>query len=250
MRVLYIYLIMALASTSLLAFDHSHSKWSKLLNQHLDAQGSVDYKTWQTKQKTLDEYLASLESVSLKEYNMFNPQQKKAFLINAYNAFTIKLILKHYPIKSIKKIGGFFTNPWKIEFFSLLDGAIKSLDPLEHEWLRKKPELKDPRVHAAVNCASISCPRLNATAFQANSLEEQLDEATRAWLTDSTRNHIAPKELKLSKIFDWFADDFGSDSKSIIKFIAKYLEPKLGQQISANHPEISYLDYDWGINER
>ena len=155
MRTLPLTVLLSLSS-GLLAFDHGHGKWDNLLKKYVNTEGYVNYGKWKASPQEPDSYLGDLQKVTYKEYTSFSKEQKSAFLINAYNAFTVKLIIDNYPIKSIKKIGGLFS-PWKKEFFSILDGKIKSLDPIEHEWLRKKPELKDPRVHAAVNCASISC---------------------------------------------------------------------------------------------
>lgn len=250
MSKIFVFISLILFSPSMWAFDHNHRPWTSLLSKYVNDKGFVDYKAWQKQQKPLDDYLESLESVGFKEYQKFSSQQKKAFLINAYNAFTIKLILKHYPVESIKDIGGFFTKPWSVEFFKLLDGKIESLDPIEHEWLRNKPELRDPRVHAAVNCASISCPPLNPTAFQADILDSQLASVTRSWINDSSRNRISSKELKLSKIFDWFKEDFGGNEEGIKNFLMKYLPPDKARALAGRKVEISFLDYDWGLNKQ
>ena len=104
----------------------------------------------------------------------------------------------------------------------MLDGQITSLDPIEHVWLRKKKEYADPRIHAAVNCASISCPRLWHEAFIASKLDTQLDEASKAWLLDKSKNEFKPGKAKVSKIFDWFTEDFGGNEKGILAFIERY----------------------------
>ncbi|MCB0363217.1 MAG: DUF547 domain-containing protein, partial [Bdellovibrionales bacterium] len=178
----------------------------------------------------------------------WDSKQKMAFLINAYNALTVKLILDHYPVKSIKKIGSFFSNPCKLEFFKLLDGKISSLDPIEHVWLR--PKYKDYRIHAAVNCASISCPQLRNEAFIAERLEEQLNEQMGLWLQDKNRNEIEIKDktFRASKIFDWYKDDFQSWGGGIWNVLKKHLKSsKLPQDIDSF--EIDYLEYNWDLNE-
>ena len=238
----------SVSSTS--SFDHQHAAWTELLQTYLDDRQFVRYASWQKNQKDLDSYLQKLQSVTYATYQKWSPDEKKAFLINAYNAFTVKLILKNYPVKSIKKIGGFFTKPWSIEFFSLLDGKIKSLDPIEHEWLRKKPELKDARVHAAVNCASWSCPRLQKTAFTAKGVEQQLDQATKQWMADKELNRYQPAQHKaeLSKIFDWFEEDFGGNEAGVAAFVRKYGPSEASAALSGDF-DIDYLSYDWSLNE-
>ncbi|SMF76737.1 DUF547 domain-containing protein [Pseudobacteriovorax antillogorgiicola] len=239
---------LSLATTILASsFDHSHDKWTKLLKTYLTPEGNVRYAAWKKNTSDLDSYLKNLKNVSYKSYQSWTPDQKKAYLINAYNAFTIRLILNHYPVDSIKDIGSLFSSPWKKDFFSILDGRITSLDPIEHDWLRKKPELKDPRVHAAVNCASISCPPLRNEAFDANRIEAQLNDSTQAWLKDSSRNQFKKGKAELSKIFDWFDEDFGGNDKGVLAFIEKH-SPEL-RKILGKDPSISYLSYDWGLNK-
>ncbi|NRA67886.1 MAG: DUF547 domain-containing protein [Pseudobacteriovorax sp.] len=230
------------------SFDHSHSVWDKDLKKYLDKEGWVDYKSWKNDPANLKAYNKSLSSVTEVQYNSFSVAQKKAFLINAYNSFTVELILKHYPVKSIKKIGGIFSSPWKIEFFSLLGGKLKTLDTIEHEWLRKIPELKDYRVHAAVNCASVACPRLHEDAFVAEKLDQQMDQAMRTWINDPMRNKLGKKELELSKIFSWFGEDFGNE-KEIVAIVKKYAKPEVAKTISPD-ADVDYLSYDWDLNKQ
>lgn len=231
-------------------FDHSHKAFDDLLKKHMDDKGFVRYGAWKKDAAPLEAYLKTLEGVDKKTFASFSVNDQKAFLVNAYNAFTIKLILDNYPVKSIKKIGGLFTKPWSIEFFSILEGDIKSLDPIEHVYLRKKAEYKDPRIHAAVNCASISCPRLMKDAFVGSKIDAQLDEATKAWIADSTRNQFdgAGKTIKISKIFDWFEEDFGGNDEGVLAFIRKYGDEK-AQKSAIKGADIDYLDYDWNLNE-
>jgi hypothetical protein len=232
------------------AFDHEHQAWDKLLKTYLTADHRVAYQRWQKNQDELNAYLNQLESVAYKTYQSWSPHQRKAFLINAYNAFTIKLILKHYPVDSIKDIGGLFSGPWSQDFFTLLGGRIESLDPIEHEWLRAKPELKDPRVHAVVNCASVSCPVLRREAYVASRLDEQMDDAVESWLRDPKRNQFNPgkKVARLSKIFDWYDADFGGNKAGIAAFVKKF-GPESARKTLTDSATIEFLEYNWQLNE-
>ena len=234
-----------------LGFDHEHKSWDTMLKKYQNSVGFVNYAAWKKSPKELNTYLASLSSVKKADYDKWSVGERKAFLINAYNAFTVKLILNHYPVKSIRKIGSFFSNPWKMEFFSILDGELQSLDPIEHQWLRKIPEFKDPRIHAAVNCASVSCPKLANDAYVAKKLDAQLDAATRYWLSDDTRNRYDMKkhDIYISKIFDWYDEDFGGNDKGVIEFIKKYAPKEVSEYLTKQKVGIEYLKYDWNLNE-
>lgn len=235
-------------------FDHSHSLWSDILSKVTAPNGDVKYALLKKEldDKAADhvfsEYLSSLEKVTKKQYDAWSEQEKMAFLINAYNAFTIKLIIANYPVKSIKDIGGFFTKPWSVEFFSLLDGTIKSLDPIEHKVLR--PEFKDYRIHAAVNCASVSCPPLRRSAFTSKDLDAQLDEQMREWLADDSRNSWSgpKKQIRVSKIFDWYEEDFEQWGGGVKKVLMKYAPSDAKERIKSAD-DIDYLDYNWKLNE-
>lgn len=209
MKVLTLLCVMLLPTIGY-GFDHGHVQWTQVLKKYQDKSGFIHYRQLKADMASpthpLEAYLKDVQSVPLAEFEKWQDNQKKAFLINAYNALTVKLILDNYPVKSIKKIGGLFSKPWRIEFFSLLDGKIKALDPIEHEWLR--PKYKDFRIHAAVNCASFSCPPLRNEAFTSDKLDAQLDSQMKSWLADSGRNRISKHKFEISKIFDWYKDDF------------------------------------------
>jgi len=226
-------------------FDHDHKLWNETLAKYLDAKGMVKYRALKADAKdarhAFTRYLKELENVPRATYDGWNAGQQQAFLINAYNAFTVRLILDNYPVKSIKKIGGLFTKPWSVKFFKLLGGEIQALDPIEHEWLR--PKFKDYRIHAAVNCASYSCPPLRRTAFTAAGLSIQLDEQMKIWLSDPERNQLGGEPLKLSKIFDWYGKDFEQWGGGVLKVVAKHApQPPAGKNIK-------FLDYNWDLNE-
>ena len=235
-------------------FDHTHSNWNAVLSQYLDQDGLVAYKSLKedlNQKKTahsFENYLASLQKVSKRDYDAWSKNDQKAFLINTYNAFTIKLIVDNYPVKSIKDIGGFFTKPWDVKFFSLLGGAIKSIDPIEHDFLR--PKFEDYRIHAAVNCASISCPPLRRDAFVGKILDSQLDEQMQIWLLDRGRNRFdaTTGEARISKIFDWYEKDFEKWGGGVKGVLLKHGDDQVKKAVKSSK-KFRYLDYDWNLNE-
>lgn len=254
--------MMVLLSSTAFAFDHTHKEWTSVLKEYQTKKGLLKYKKLKadtdkskeskdakkTKIHVFNSYIDSVQAVSFKEYSSFSKNEKMAFLINSYNALTVKLILDNYPVKSIKKIGGWFTKPWSVEFFSLLDGKIKSLDPIEHEWIR--PKFEDYRIHAAVNCASFSCPPLRNEAFVASRLDKQLDGQMVAWLKDQNRNQISLKSntWTISKIFDWYEGDFKKWGGGVVNVISKYMKKPLDPEASKKI-KIKYLNYNWDLNE-
>ncbi len=233
------------------AFDHAHSKWSSVLKSYQDSKGQVHYKKLKESltngKSEFSQYTDTLQSVTESEYSGWTEAQKKAYLINAYNAFTVKLILDHYPVQSIKKIGGLFTKPWSMKFFSLLGGKIKSLDPIEHEWLR--PQFRDYRIHAAVNCASVSCPPLRNEAYVPEKLEAQLNDQMTVWLSDPSRNQIdeQKKIVNLSKIFDWYGEDFKTWGKGVPEVLKRHGQGAWSKFDSSY--KIKFLDYNWDLND-
>ncbi|NQZ00409.1 MAG: DUF547 domain-containing protein [Bdellovibrionales bacterium] len=232
-------------------FDQTHGRFTEVLKNFVIVSGSkstVNYKALKQSPAQLDSYLEQLSAVTKNEYSAFSREQKLAFLINAYNAFTLKLIINHYPVKSIKDIGGLFSSPWKKEFFKLW-GKDMYLDKIEHKILRKK--FKEPRIHFAVNCASIGCPALRGEAFTSEKLNMQLEEQTQIFLTDESRNFInkTSKEVHLSKIFDWFEGDFEKGGSTVAKFVAPYMTSDIDLQKQLESYEIEHTDYDWKLNE-
>jgi len=236
------------------AFDQNHSAWSKWLTTYTTATKGpatqVNYPALRKNPTTLDSYLQSLSSVQTNVYDLWTREQKMAFLINAYNAFTVKLIIDHPPTTSIRKIGSALSSPWKINFISLL-GKNRSLDEIEHEMLR--PVFKDPRIHFGVVCASIGCPRLQQEAFTAVNLNSLLDISTREFLSDTSRNQIYIENkilrVKLSKIFDWYANDFGG-KKKLAEYVMPYspLSDSDKKKASSLPSTISFLNYNWNLN--
>ncbi|MBL7993916.1 DUF547 domain-containing protein [bacterium] len=221
-----------------IASQVSHVSWTAILKKNVSASGNVDYRELLKDRTALDAYLQLLSVNPPKDNWTVNEQ--KAYWINAYNAFTIKLILQNYPVKSIKSIGGFFKSPWDVEFINI-DGTAYTLNHIEHEILRK--EFDDPRIHFAIVCASRSCPNLRNEAFDASRLDTQLDEQATAFINDISKNKIFTDEIEISKIFDWFKNDFTAN-KTLIEFLNKYSKTKINPKAS-----VSYLSYDWSLNE-
>lgn len=237
MKVLFT-LFLAVLLIQPIAAQIDHGPYSELLKKHVSPQGNVNYQGFLKDQKVLDSYLTKLSEQ--KPSKNWSRNEKMSFWINAYNAFTIKAILNHYPIKSIThiKVPG-AENIWKSKFFSI-GGKPMSLDEIENGILRV--EFDDPRIHFAINCASISCPILLNEAYTAERLNVQLTEQTKKFLKDSTKNQLSENQVKLSSIFDWFKSDF-TKNVSLIDFINKYADVKVSKQAS-----ISFMEYDWNLN--
>lgn len=222
----------------------SHEAWNKLLKKNVSADGKVNYKGFIKDSVELNNYLKLLSNNPPDE-KTWSANEQKAFWINAYNAFTVKLIIKYYPIKSIKDIGSkiqipFVNTPWDVKFI-LIGKEKMDLNNIEHGKLRKK--FDDPRIHFAIVCASKSCPALLNEAFDPSRLDQQLDNQAKVFLKDTFRNKVSENSPQLSKIFDWYKMDF-TKKGSLIDFLNKYSPVK----ISAS-AKITYLDYDWNLNE-
>lgn len=240
MKALFILLISA---TSLLAFDHSHEKFTQVLEKNMNGE-NVNYAALKKSPGELGSYIEDLATVGKSEYSKWSDDQKMAYLINLYNAATLKLIIDYYPVKSIRDI----KSPWKQNRVKLF-GKHVSLDHIEHEILRK--DFSDPRIHFGVNCASIGCPALRNEAFRADKLDAQLDEQARLFLNDSSKNRVDHKKgiLYLSSIFDWFKGDFVDKSGSVEKFIAPYLSGKDRKAVESGKFKVKNSNYDWDLNK-
>ncbi|OQW50437.1 MAG: hypothetical protein A4S09_01190 [Proteobacteria bacterium SG_bin7] len=240
-------------------FDHS--PWNEMLKRNVVIinQGHasrVSYRNFKADEKKLNIYLETLSAVRREDFDKWSEAERLAFLFNGYNAFTVKLILTKYPdLKSIKDLGSFFSSPWKKKFFKLFGDAC-SLDKIEHEMIRKN--FKEPRVHFAVNCASIGCPMLLNEAFNPDKLNVQLEQGLKSFLSDSTRNTYNKQSntIEVSKIFDWYSEDFEKGYQgynSVADVFAKYPE-LLTNEVSSQKAikiksvPIKYLNYDWNLN--
>ena len=219
-----------------------HGEWDALVKKHVSKNGMVDYQGFLKDKKQLQVYLDILSAN--KPTSKWSKNEKMAFWINAYNAFTVKLILDHYPIKSIKDIKRgipFVNSVWDIAFIPMGKEKI-DLNYIEHTILRK--EFNDPRIHAAINCASFSCPLLRNEAYYASRLDEQLNDAMRRFINDPQRNQLDKSNIKISKIFSWFAGDFKLNGSSIVDYLNKYAKKRVQP-----NAKIDFLEYQWELND-
>ena len=244
-------------------FDHEHATWNLLVknNVHWNLNRTaslVNYAGFQKTHDFLKRYLFSLSAVTRTEFDTFRREQQLAFLINAYNAFTVELILTEYPeVTSIKELGSLFSSPWKRKFFLLL-GESQNLDGIEHELIRGSGRYDEPLIHFAVNCASIGCPALLDEAFVAKKLDQQLLESTERFLSDRSRNRFDARTgtLEISSIFDWYAEDFskgwrGYDSlHDFFRTHADWItdDAESVEKLREAALRIEFLDYDWSLN--
>lgn len=222
----------------------THEVFDTLLKKHVGASGLVSYQGFQSDRAQLQAYLTYLTSNPPNDEN-WNSSEKLAYWINLYNAFTVELVLQYYPLKSIKDIGSsvqvpFVNTPWDIKFIEI--GKEKyDLNNIEHNIIRKL--FDEPRIHFAVNCASMSCPKLRPEAYTGVKLEAQLEEQAISFLNDPERNVIGANEARISKIFRWYAGDFTKNS-DLRDFLNRYAKQKMMEGA-----KISYKDYDWSLNE-
>ncbi|MZR63471.1 DUF547 domain-containing protein [Alcanivorax sp. DP30] len=241
------------------AFDHS--AWNTLLATHVKPlRGGVatamDYQGMEKDRQALQGYLDALSGVSRADYQQWSKDEQLAFLINAYNAFTVELILVEGQPASIRDIGSFFSGPWDKEFFTLLDKP-RTLDEVEHEMIRGNPALMDPRIHFAVNCASIGCPALRPEAYTADKLDAQLEDSAKKFLSDKQRNRFNNDRnaLEISKIFDWYEKDFENTAGSLAEYLLPYAD-ELGvpeekrKLMKADDITIRHLNYNWKLNKQ
>jgi len=243
------------------AQSNLHASWETLLEQNISSinNGSstaVNYAAFKDERVKLKAYLAQLGTISQAEFDAWPTSKQLAFLINAYNAWTVEFILTKYPnLDSIKDLGSFFNSPWDKAFIPLL-GKTVSLNDIEHGLIRGSGRYNDPRIHFAVNCASIGCPALREEAYTGEKLEQQLTEQTERFLADTSRNYIKGDNFYMSSIFKWYGDDFEKGfrgTKSIQSFVALYadalnLDDAQKNALNKASLSIKFLDYDWNLN--
>lgn len=252
--------LMLLSATAVAATMPPSALWTVLLQRHVVVidgghASRVDYAGMRRDQSTLDAYTRQLSAITPARFAQWNRTEQMAFLINAYNAYTVQLVLTRWPrLRSIKDIGGLFSSPWKQDFFVLL-GQRTNLDHIE-SLLRTGKNYADPRIHFALNCASIGCPMLRDKAYAGDRLDRQLEDAMQRFLGDRSRNRYDPSRdaLRVSKIFDWYAGDFrDGPGRSVAELLAAHAaqlsdDPKLQARIRAQRVGIHYLPYDWRLN--
>jgi hypothetical protein len=211
-----------------------HMAWEELLQNHLQDDGKVDYKGFLRDKPRLDYYLESLALQPPQED--WSTPARMAYYINLYNAGTVALILENYPVKSIRDID----RPWAKKRIRV--GAEQlSLGDIEHKILRK---MGDARIHFAINCASISCPKLPKYAFTESGIESQLNQAARGFINDPERNVISPDQTEVSKIFKWFRSDFKGEGGSLVEYLNRFLDKPIPKGTA-----VKFLSYDWALND-
>jgi hypothetical protein len=261
-RLLLLCLVFRAGSALAQGFDYEHEAWERLLKKHVvvlegGRASQLRYAGMAQEHAALKGYLEEIAAVKEAQFERWTRPQQEAFLINAYNAFTVEKVLSRYPdIKSIWDFGKLFGNPFKDRFFTLL-GNKSSLDDIEHGLLRKK--YREPRVHFALNCASVSCPMLREEAYVGHRLERQLEEQAVRFLSDRSRNRFAAGAreadaaagtLQVSKIFDWYKEDFEPRAAYFARYARLLADDAEGQKLIAQgKAPLGFLEYDWALND-
>ncbi|MBT7409468.1 MAG: DUF547 domain-containing protein [Methylococcales bacterium] len=238
-------------------FDHHHRLWEQVLQQSTETvfnSTGINYAKLHKNHEILIKYTRLLQAVTSQQFERWTRNQQLSYLINAYNAFSILLVAKHYinddgeAIDSVKEIGGILKSTWEIKIFNLL-GKYKTLDDLEHIAIRQN--FNEPRIHFVLNCVSVGCPKLKTAPYIATLLDRQLEEATRDFILDPYKNRIDVKEetLYISQIFDWYEVDFTTGTESVINFVLQRItgDPLLRQKILEDY-ELDFIAYDWMLN--
>lgn len=223
-----------------------HAIWNSLLKKHVNSAGYVNYNGFQADQAKLKSYLDIISKNA--PSSSWSKDEKLAYWINAYNAFTVQLILDNadQKISSIKDIGSkikipFVNTPWDVKFVKI-GGKEMDLNNIEHGIIRK--QFDDPRIHFALVCAAKSCPPLRNEAFVASKLSAQLDDQGRKFINDKSKNNISsPSKATLTKILNWYGGDFKKDGNTVIDWVNKYSTTKLNK-----NADISYMEYYWELN--
>jgi hypothetical protein len=242
------------------AFDHS--TWNTLLQTHVRVidggqATQVDYAGMAAERALLEQYLQTLSAVQREDFEQWSQDEQLAFLINAYNAWTVELVLGAYPgLRSIRDIGGLLRSPWRRRFVPLFGDTV-SLDSIEHDMIRGWGRYNNPLIHFAVNCASVGCPALLNHAYTGALLTEQLERQTRLFLSDRSRNRLEGGTLRVSPIFRWYPEDFQQGwmgYNRVEQFLANYadalgLTAPQAQALQEGRMAIRYLSYDWSLND-
>ena len=226
------------------SFNQEHAVFDTLLKRHVK-EGRVNYRALKATPAPLAKYLRQLASVRRPEFARWTASERLAFLINLYNAATLQLVVDHYPVKSIKDIGGFFSGPWKQKVVPLFGDTV-TLDHLEHAIIRR--DYPDPRVHFALVCAAKGCPPLRSEAYVGDRLDQQLDAQGRLFMSQRHKNRVVGDRLYLSPIFKWFAEDFAAHPGGLQAFVKPFFG-KSERRALSRHLKIRYTDYDWSLND-
>ena len=228
-------------------FDQTHALFTGVLTNFVK-DALVNYTALKAHPQDLNRYLDQIDAVSKTEFKKWSEPQQIAFLSNAYNAYTLRLIIDHYPLKSIKDIGSIFSGPWDQPVVKLFGETI-DLKTVEHKILRK--EYAEPRVHFVLVCAARGCPPLRREAYVGARLEEQLVDQAKQFLATREKNRVEASErtVYLSPIFKWYGSDFEKKSGSVLGALKPYWPSKSGAAVYEDF-KIRYTDYDWSLNEQ
>ena len=210
----------------------NHDEWNSILKSNVTSSGKVNYVSMKTKLSNIETYITNLESLS--DQSTWSKNEKLAYWINLYNAATVRLIIQNYPTTSITSLNG--GKPWDKKVVTI-SGKSYTLNQIENDIIR--PRFKEPRIHFAVNCAAVSCPKIMNSAFTADKLNYQLTKQAKAFINGS-KNSINENSVEISKIFEWYAVDFGS---SIIEYLNKYSTTQINSEAT-----IGYKEYNWNLN--
>ena len=242
--------------TTISAQPFNYQKYNSILKDYVNFRGLVDYEKLKENRQQLDEFNSTIGAVSASRYNYWKDSEKIAFLINAYNSFTLESIIDNYPTKSIRNIIGV----WKIRKFNFAKKKI-TLDHIEHQILRK--EFNQPGIHVALVCAAISCPPLRQEAYTSRQLEEQLDDQAKKFLGNSQGFKIDSQNntIYLSSIFKWFGKDFEKNygqaqnieglnktETAIVNYARKYVNSNAQKFLDKGGYKVKYSEYDWSLN--
>ncbi len=229
-------------------FDQLHRRWTEVLTHQVKA-GLVDYSALKARPAELNAYLTTLADVPQAEFVRWTERQRLAFLCNAYNASTIRFIVDHYPVKSIKDLGGLFASPWERPVVKLF-GAVHTLDQLEHRMIRA--DFREPRIHFALVCAARGCPPLRAEAYVEERLDQQFADQARQFLASPEKNRVdeITGTIHLSPIFKWYGDDFGKDTDAVLRALKPYWPRTTAAALVKGGLKIRYTEYDWSLNDQ
>ena len=235
------------------ATEHiDHGAWDAFLASNLiagaDGVNRIAYaEVSDADKQRLDAYIASLSDIQISNYSR---DEQRAYWINLYNALTVDVVLDHYPVESIRDISispGFFSvGPWGKKLVTV-EGEAISLDDIEHRILR--PIWKDPRIHYAVNCAAIGCPKLMPRAFTSANTDEMLEQGARDFINNERGARVEPGgRLVASSIYDWFQEDFGGSESGVLAHLRRYASPALAAKLQGIE-DVYDFEYDWTLND-
>ncbi|WP_395054018.1 DUF547 domain-containing protein [Flavobacterium sp.] len=227
-------IVLLLIGATSFAQNFDYKNYNLFLGKYVSDKGNVNYDKIKTNKTELDAIIKQFEKLQPSE--KWTKNEKLAYYINAYNVYTLKVVIDNYPTKSIKDID----NAWDKKLVQSGKSKI-SLSDVEHKILRK---MNEPRIHFAINCASFSCPNLLNEAYLPETLNKQLETVTKAFINDKTKNIITANEVKISEIFNWFGGDFKTKKTSVIDFINTYSTVKIDKKA-----KIKFLDYNWNLNK-